>query len=39
MAESANQAPPLAPAKLTPFVITLAVGIILWFIPPPAGVK
>lgn len=39
MAESATEAPPLAPAKLVPFIITIAVGVILWFIPPPEGVK
>lgn len=28
MAESATEAPPLAPAKLVPFIITIAVGVI-----------
>lgn len=39
MAESPIEAPSLAPAKLVPLIITLALGVILWFVPPPEGVK
>jgi len=39
MAEPETTAPTLAPAKLVPVIITLAVGVVLWFIPPPEGVK
>lgn len=35
-----GQAAPLADhARLVPLLITLAVGLIIWFIPPPAGVE
>ncbi len=35
-----GQAAPLADhAKLVPLLITLAVGLVIWFIPPPAGVE
>ncbi len=39
MAESTYETPTLVPAKLVPLGITLAVGIVFWFIPPPEGVK
>ena len=39
MAESTYETPTLVPAKLVPLVITLAVGTVFWFIPPPEGVK
>ncbi len=39
MAESTDETPTLVPAKLVPLGITLAVGVVFWFIPPPEGVK
>ncbi len=38
MAEPTTEAAPLAPAKLVPLLVTLAVGSVLWFVPPPEGV-
>ncbi len=39
MVESETKTPALAPARLVPMIITVAVGVIMWFIPPPEGVK
>ena len=39
MVESETKTPALAPARLIPLIITVAVGVIIWFIPPPEGVK
>jgi DASS family divalent anion:Na+ symporter len=39
MAEPKTKTPALAPARLVPMIILVAVGVIMWFIPPPEGVK
>ena len=39
MAESATESPSLAPARLVPLTVTLAVGVSLRFVPPPEGVR
>lgn len=39
MAKSETKKPALAPPRLVPLIITVAVGVIMWFIPPPEGVK
>jgi DASS family divalent anion:Na+ symporter len=39
MVEPETKTPVLAPARLVPFIIVVAVGVIMWFIPPPEGVK
>jgi DASS family divalent anion:Na+ symporter len=39
MVESETKTPALAPARLIPLIIMVAVGVIMWFIPPPEGVK
>ena len=39
MVESETKTPALAPVRLVPMIITVAVGVIMWFIPPPEGVK
>ena len=39
MAEPKTKTPALAPARLVPLIIMVAVGVIIWFIPPPEGVK
>ena len=39
MIESERKTPVLDPARLVPLIIVVAVGVIMWFIPPPEGVK
>ena len=39
MVKSETKTPVLAPARLVPLIIVVAVGVIMWFIPPPEGVK
>lgn len=39
MVKSETKKPALAPPRLVPLIITVAVGVIMWFIPPPEGVK
>ena len=39
MVKSETETPVLAPARLVPLIIVVAVGVIMWFIPPPEGVK
>lgn len=39
MVKSETKTPALAPPRLIPLIITVAVGVIMWFIPPPEGVK
>jgi DASS family divalent anion:Na+ symporter len=38
MVDSATRAAMLAPARLVPLLITLGIGVIIWFMPPPEGV-
>lgn len=39
MAKSETKTPVLAPARLVPLIMVVTVGVIIWFIPPPEGVK
>ena len=39
MIESERKTPVLDPARLVPLIIVVVVGVIMWFIPPPEGVK
>ena len=39
MVESETKTPALDPARLVPLIIVVVVGVIMWFIPPPEGVK
>ena len=39
MVESETKTPALAPARLVPMIVLVALGVIMWFIPPPEGVK
>jgi len=39
MTDNAKKGAELIPAKLLPLIVVVALGVIIWFIPPPEGVK